>query len=270
MKSEMKNSDDKERFHSLVNILGGMLVIIVLFAGAAIWFFIYRTDCNLLDKACTPTVYSQFGAMGDFFGGILNPVFGFFTFMALLFTVTIQQRQLMLTREDLTLTRKELADSADALEAQRDIAQKQAEHMETQAEKEDLYRIINSVFLELTQALETANTQVLYTHQSSGAIISTNINPTKVLGDQKSSFYPHIVHASNDQSGSEAIRFCSPLIGLYEEIYLHLKKYETIAGNDDVSGFFKKRIASVCKGLNRLGYVEDDIAKFIIGETWID
>lgn len=51
------------------------------------------------------------GAWGDFFGGVLNPVLTFFTFMGLLITIVLQQTELKETR-------RELERSANALELQ--------------------------------------------------------------------------------------------------------------------------------------------------------
>jgi hypothetical protein len=54
---------------------------------------------------------SSFGEWGDFFGGVLNPVFTFLTFMGLLVTIVLQQTEL---RE----ARAEMKRSADALHEQ--------------------------------------------------------------------------------------------------------------------------------------------------------
>jgi hypothetical protein len=54
---------------------------------------------------------SSFGEWGDFFGGVLNPILTFMTFMGLLITIVIQQTEL---RE----SRVELKRSADALSEQ--------------------------------------------------------------------------------------------------------------------------------------------------------
>lgn len=54
---------------------------------------------------------NAFGAIGDFFGGILNPLIAGAALIALLYSVKIQ-------REELRLTRRELSRSARALKAQ--------------------------------------------------------------------------------------------------------------------------------------------------------
>ncbi len=44
---------------------------------------------------------AEWGQMGDFFGGMLNPILAFASFIALLYTVRIQSEELHLTREEL-------------------------------------------------------------------------------------------------------------------------------------------------------------------------
>lgn len=61
---------------------------------------------------------SSFGEWGDFFGGVLNPLLTFLTFMGLLITIVIQQTEL---RE----SRLELKRSADALREQSESLKKQ-------------------------------------------------------------------------------------------------------------------------------------------------
>lgn len=58
------------------------------------------------------------GPIGDFFGGILNPLLSFCTFMALLMTIILQQKELSLTRKELSETQKATRDSAEALKEQ--------------------------------------------------------------------------------------------------------------------------------------------------------
>lgn len=65
----------------------------------------------------------KLGVIGDYFGGMLNPVFGFLSLLALLYTINIQlqalkiqSEELKLTREELEATREELARSAKAQE----------------------------------------------------------------------------------------------------------------------------------------------------------
>ncbi|MCC5453373.1 hypothetical protein LMJ53_16785 [Rheinheimera sp. UJ51] len=60
-------------------------------------------------------VWAEFGS---FFGGVVTPFLAFFSFLALIYTIHIQKRELELTREELTLSRAEVQRSANSMEAQ--------------------------------------------------------------------------------------------------------------------------------------------------------
>ena len=62
--------------------------------------------------------FETLGTWGDFVGGTLNPILTFATFIGLLYTIYLQQRELRLTRKELSLTRQEFERSSNALEAQ--------------------------------------------------------------------------------------------------------------------------------------------------------
>lgn len=75
----------------------------------------------------------HWGQAGDFFGGILNPLFGFLSMFALLLTLSLQSRELRLSREalrisqdELKLTREEQAKAAEALQSQNKAIQLQS------------------------------------------------------------------------------------------------------------------------------------------------
>lgn len=75
----------------------------------------------------------KLGQAGDYFGGILNPVFGFLSVFALLVALVLQTRELRLSREslklsaeELRLSREEQAKAAGALAAQNRAIQRQS------------------------------------------------------------------------------------------------------------------------------------------------
>ncbi len=59
------------------------------------------------------------GVFGDFFGGLLNPLLTFLTFMGLLITIILQQKELRLTRKELAITSTALKEQSTTLEKQR-------------------------------------------------------------------------------------------------------------------------------------------------------
>lgn len=60
--------------------------------------------------------HSRWGEFGDFFGGVLNPIFGFFGLMALLLTITLQAKELKLTRQELSNSSSALVSQNRTLE----------------------------------------------------------------------------------------------------------------------------------------------------------
>lgn len=61
----------------------------------------------------------SFGAFGDYFGGMLNPILTFLTFMGLLITIILQQKELRLTRSEIKTSSKALSEQAITQEKQR-------------------------------------------------------------------------------------------------------------------------------------------------------
>lgn len=61
----------------------------------------------------------ELGTLGDYVGGMLNPILAFASFMALLYTIKLQVDELKLTRDELSQSRKAQQDSANTLGQQR-------------------------------------------------------------------------------------------------------------------------------------------------------
>ncbi len=68
---------------------------------------------------------SDLGTFGDFIGGVANPIFGFLSFIALLYTIVLQSKELELTRKELEETKKEIQRSAEAQELSSKVFQQQ-------------------------------------------------------------------------------------------------------------------------------------------------
>lgn len=77
----------------------------------------------------------KLGAFGDFFGGILNPILTFCSFMALLMTIILQQKEL-------SFTRKELSETTEATKISAKSLKKQSELIDTQAFKTTFFSMI--------------------------------------------------------------------------------------------------------------------------------
>lgn len=115
---------DKEPWLSkhLPKVLVGIVVFAVL--AAAISASVYYVHLGTLPvDGADPAGWGQ---LGDYFGGLLNPVFSFLTILALALTLILQSRELKLSREELELSRVELRNSAEALRAQNKAIDRQS------------------------------------------------------------------------------------------------------------------------------------------------
>ncbi|HCG9875331.1 TPA: hypothetical protein NJ716_002303 [Vibrio parahaemolyticus] len=72
-------------------------------------------NSDRLDELSKTDVAGLLGARGDYFGGLLNPILAFASFLALLYTIVLQTRELSMTREELTKTAEANEKQATAL-----------------------------------------------------------------------------------------------------------------------------------------------------------
>lgn len=106
----MKSILKKYRVRIRNAILGVVILSLLLITFFVIYGYFIRIKDNFF-----PTERSELGQFGDYFGGALNPVFGFASFLALLVTIIYQAKELKLSRTELELSRVELSNSAIAL-----------------------------------------------------------------------------------------------------------------------------------------------------------
>lgn len=85
----------------------------------------------------------KLGAFGDFFGGMINPLLTFCTFMALLLTIILQQRELKLSREQVTISIEELGLTREATEHSAKALSEQAKSLKIQNFENTFFNMIN-------------------------------------------------------------------------------------------------------------------------------
>jgi hypothetical protein len=93
-------------------ILGGFCILLLAFSILFIYKFYVTFDGVIFPST---KARADWGTFGDYFGGVLNPIFGFSSFLALLVTIIYQAKELKLSRTELELSRVELSNSAIAL-----------------------------------------------------------------------------------------------------------------------------------------------------------
>ncbi|OYY93181.1 MAG: hypothetical protein B7Y41_12715 [Hydrogenophilales bacterium 28-61-23] len=106
----------------LAKLLGGIVVIALIAAVTLVSIYHYHLGALAIDEQSP----AGWGQLGDYFGGVLNPIFSFLTILALVLTLTLQSRELKLSREELELSRTELRKSAEALRGQNKAIDRQS------------------------------------------------------------------------------------------------------------------------------------------------
>jgi uncharacterized membrane protein len=101
-----KEDDNNIPFHW--KLIFGIVLFLLLTSAA---FFVCKFFLTFSGEIFPSNVRDDWGTLGDFFGGILNPIFGFASFIALLATIFYQSKEL-------NASTKELRNSATALTAQ--------------------------------------------------------------------------------------------------------------------------------------------------------
>ncbi len=88
-------------------VTAALCAIIIVYG---FYFFNFFSEFKLSDQT------GVWGTFGDYVGGILNPIFGFLTLIALLLTLNLQREQLKISNEELEHSREELKASRELLE----------------------------------------------------------------------------------------------------------------------------------------------------------
>ncbi len=96
-----------------------LIVLIISVIGFYIYHFYFKLSYSLSTEAGT------WGTFGDYIGGLLNPIFAFASFMALLYTIKLQSEELKATREELARSAKAQEHSEKALAEQSQIFHQQ-------------------------------------------------------------------------------------------------------------------------------------------------
>lgn len=119
---DKKDNDDLDKIDSDINFHRIMVFLILV---TAIFFYIIFINLEVTTKA------QSWGPVGDFFGGILNPIFALFAFYWLTYSVRLQIKELKETREELSKAAKAQKESATH---QEEIARLEGKNVKTQAE----------------------------------------------------------------------------------------------------------------------------------------
>ncbi|MBD1584820.1 hypothetical protein [Pseudoalteromonas sp. S16_S37] len=137
-RQELDEEHSLERFSNIVKHL--MWIIPTFALGCSIGFYCtYSQEFEQLfpvryDAKNWESLRGQFGALGDFFGGMLNPLLTFCTILMLIFSLLLQMRELKATRLELQRTRNAQQEQASEAKKQNTITQNQTDAINAQVE----------------------------------------------------------------------------------------------------------------------------------------
>jgi hypothetical protein len=151
MHPEIEKRVEESRDKHLRSLLSWMISAAIIVLGTALLAYIVAFRKHPLTADA-----EAWGQFGDFLGGTVNPIIGFLTLVALVLTLTLQNRQLRLSsnelrlsREELELTRGELQRSARAQELSEKALRAQAESAHQTAQLTALNFLLASYRTEL-------------------------------------------------------------------------------------------------------------------------
>lgn len=109
---------------------------------------------------------TKLGAFGDMFGP-LNPLVSAFAFIALVFSLCIQQHQLKLQRKDLRYQRVELGLQRGEMVKQREVSEAQTKQFESQVNLEKTAQTTDELYRRLSIVIQLGESITFsYTHNS--------------------------------------------------------------------------------------------------------
>ncbi|MCU8035046.1 MULTISPECIES: hypothetical protein [unclassified Shewanella] len=113
-----------------------LIILLAIVAGCLLAFYFLNFRGGIGDKG-------DFGAFGDYFGGVLNPILGFATVSLLVWSLKYQMDELALSRQELALTRQELAETKEETALSRKAMEEQVNHIKNEAKLNELTRLLD-------------------------------------------------------------------------------------------------------------------------------
>ena len=198
---------------------------------------------------------SSLGTLGDYFGGMLNPVFSFMALIALLYTIRIQSAELKLSRNELELTRRELAVSSDSLK-------RQADHFEKESIRQDLYRIIDKLVCRINNNF---NEDRLGVFQKTGTKMSLHYILKK--GMSKKNNEEMVWLFRQYESGNvDVVKAISWINDDLERLILYIKEYESVysvgKSKMPLRRFYQDEFRELVTFLRYFGTIKDYVFDF--------
>ena len=159
----------------------GALLFIALFAVLAISATVYIYFEIIKQE---PIIY---GSVGDFLGGVLNPVLSFLGLIALLLTLCLQHQQLEVAQSELQLSRKELAETRMELSRSAKAQEETSQHQLRQVRIQELTTRLSAI-----ERLLSIDGAILTQLLPGEGYSSTKIDIKEYSGERKEDLYKEL------------------------------------------------------------------------------
>lgn len=221
------------------------LVILIGLSVLSIGFsiFYYYHQINSVRISSTEDLASMaayLGTRGDYYGGILNPIFAFFSFIALIYTVHLQIKELGLSREEF---RKSVS------------TQEKSEKALSQQAFENTFFNMLSLHNEITKNIELDADDLVdlifnkehHKDEFKGRILNLSRDHTMVKS-----------HKLNAKTNRQAISFIAKIISFKNDAYdTPKKRYKKIQDNrNDILGHYFRNLFQIMKFVDEYNDVE--------------
>lgn len=155
MENSEENKSEEKKSYFIHWLLGGAVGVFI--SVTLLFFYINKWTLPIVNDE--NNTLSNLGTIGDYFGGLINPLLGFVSFCALLYTIRIQMKSLAKQSEELELTREELRATKEEL-ARSALAQEQSSVIFKQQQFETtFFSLLGYLDLSISQAFEPEKRQ---------------------------------------------------------------------------------------------------------------
>lgn len=138
---------------TLIWILITLLLTVVILT---VLFLAKKYYSNVYPSVFISNKSGDWGAFGDFFGGILNPIFGLISVSLILVTIWQQKSALAQTTKQINLSVEEMTKSVAAQEKQAELSEKQLKELMKKSELDESIRVLNNLINDLNDSIDEA------------------------------------------------------------------------------------------------------------------
>lgn len=196
-------------------------------------------------RSTDPGIWGQFG---DYFGGVLNPLFALAAFLSALWSINVQQR--------------EAQAAAEQLAAQTDIARKEFEAFGSERLGEEFLHVIRDIDQRLSKLLESVISPAGALQTVTISQMVAEADRLASFGGSSGSFSQFLHHANEPGSVVEApVREIKYLVNKLREFLGHYAKHKA-TGFAPVLVYYADKAYQLINMLEAVGGMPADTRKF--------